>query len=52
MTTRWCQREQVIMIGTEAGELLTPAMAIDGFRRGCLIDASAGMILAMARNRR
>jgi hypothetical protein len=34
------------MIPPEAGDLLTPAMAIDGFRLGCLIDASAGMVLA------
>ena len=34
------------MILPEAGELLTPAMAIDGFRLGCLIDASTGMVLA------
>ena len=26
------------MILPEAGDLLTPAMAIDGFRLGCLID--------------
>jgi hypothetical protein len=34
------------MISPEAGELLMPVMAIDGFRLGCLIDASTGMILA------
>jgi hypothetical protein len=34
------------MILPEADELLTPAMAIDGFRLGCLIDASTGMVLA------
>lgn len=34
------------MILPEAGDLLTPAMAIDGFRFGCLIDASTGMVLA------
>ena len=34
------------MILPEAGDLLTPAMAIDGFRLGCLIDASTGMVLA------
>jgi hypothetical protein len=33
------------MILPEAGELLAPAMAIDGFRLGCLIDASTGMVL-------
>ena len=34
----------------EAAELLTPAMAIDGFRLGCLVDASTGMILASLEN--
>lgn len=34
------------MVLPEAGEFLTPAMAIDGFRLGCLIDASTGMVLA------
>lgn len=34
------------MILPEAGDLLTPAMAIDGFRLGCLIDAATGMVLA------
>lgn len=34
------------MILPEAGEFLAPAMAIDGFRLGCLIDASTGMVLA------
>ncbi len=34
------------MILPEAGDLLTPAMAIDGFRLGCLIDATTGMVLA------
>ena len=34
------------MILPEAGELLMPVMAIDGFRLGCLIDASTGMVLA------
>lgn len=34
------------MILPEAGDLLAPAMAIDGFRLGCLIDASTGMVLA------
>jgi hypothetical protein len=38
------------MILPEAGDLLTPAMAIDGFRLGCLIDASTGMILASVQN--
>jgi len=30
----------------EAGELLAPVRTIEGFRLGCLIDASTGMILA------
>lgn len=34
------------MILPEASDLLTPAMAIDGFRLGCLVDASTGMVLA------
>jgi hypothetical protein len=34
------------MILPEAGELLVPVMAIEGFRLGCLIDASTGMVLA------
>jgi hypothetical protein len=34
------------MILPEAGELLTPLTVIDGFRLGCLIDASTGMVLA------
>jgi len=34
------------MIMPEAGELLAPVMAIEGFRLGCLIDASTGMVLA------
>ena len=38
------------MILPEADELLTPAMAIDGFRLGCLIDASTGMVLASLQN--
>lgn len=38
------------MILPEAGEFLTPAMAIDGFRLGCLIDASTGMVLASVQN--
>lgn len=36
------------MILPEADELLAPVMAIDGFRLGCLIDASTGMVLASA----
>lgn len=38
------------MILPEAGELLMPVMAIDGFRLGCLIDASTGMVLASLPN--
>lgn len=38
------------MMLPEADELLTPAMAIDGFRLGCLVDASTGMILATLEN--
>src|ERR1700742_1695475 len=38
------------MMLPEAAELLTPAMAIDGFRLGCLVDASTGMILASLEN--
>jgi hypothetical protein len=38
------------MILPEAGEFLTPVMAIDGFRFGCLIDASTGMVLASVQN--
>jgi hypothetical protein len=34
----------------EAAELLAPVMAIDGFRLGCLIDASTGMVLASTVN--
>ena len=34
------------MILPEAVEFLAPVMAIDGFRLGCLIDASTGMVLA------
>ena len=34
------------MILPEAGDLLAPATAIDGFRLGCLIDASTGLVLA------
>lgn len=34
------------MILPEAGDLLAPVMAIEGFRLGCLIDASTGMVLA------
>ena len=38
------------MILPEAGELLMPVVAIDGFRLGCLIDASTGMVLASLQN--
>ena len=38
------------MILPEAGEFLVPATAIDGFRLGCLIDASTGMVLASVQN--
>ena len=38
------------MILPEAGELLAPAMAIDGFLLGCLVDASPGMVLASLQN--
>ena len=34
------------MIMPEAVELLAPVMAIVGFRLGCLVDASTGMVLA------
>lgn len=34
----------------EAAELLAPVTAIDGFRLGCVIDASTGMVLASAVN--
>jgi hypothetical protein len=34
------------MILPEAGELLAPVTAIEGFRLGCLVDASTGMVLA------
>jgi hypothetical protein len=34
------------MMLAEADEVLAPIMAIDGFRLGCLIDASTGMLLA------
>jgi hypothetical protein len=34
------------MIVPEADDLLAPALAIDGFRLACLIDASTGMVLA------
>jgi hypothetical protein len=34
------------MILPEAGELLAPVMAIEGFRLSCLVDASTGMVLA------
>jgi hypothetical protein len=39
------------MISPEAGELLMPVMAIDGFRLGCLIDASTGTVLASRQSR-
>jgi hypothetical protein len=38
------------MILPEAGELLMPVTAIDGFRLGCLIDVSTGMVLASLQN--
>lgn len=38
------------MILPEAGEFLVPATAIDGFRLGCLIDASTGMVLGSVQN--
>jgi hypothetical protein len=34
------------MILPAADEILAPVMAIDGFRLGCLIDGSTGMVLA------
>jgi hypothetical protein len=40
------QKGRMCMILPEAGELLAPVMAIEGFRLGCLIDASTGMVLA------
>jgi hypothetical protein len=40
------QKGRVFMILPEAGELLAPVKAIEGFRLGCLIDASTGMVLA------
>jgi hypothetical protein len=40
----------MLMLLPEAGDLLTPATAIDGFRLGCLIDASTGMVLASVQN--
>src|SRR3984957_18526457 len=46
ITMRRYRKGRVLMILPEAGDLLTPAMAIDGFRLGCLIDASTGMVLA------
>ncbi len=39
------------MILPEADELLAPVMAIDGFRLGCLIDGSTGMVLASLESR-
>jgi hypothetical protein len=44
------QKGRVFMILPEAGDLLTPVMAIEGFRLGCLIDASTGMVLSSAQN--
>jgi hypothetical protein len=41
---------KVLMIMPEAGELLTPARAIDGFRLGRLVDASTGMVVAALEN--
>jgi hypothetical protein len=38
------------MILPAADELLAPVMAIDGFRLGCLIDGSTGMVLASLGN--
>jgi hypothetical protein len=38
------------MILPEAVEFLAPVMAIDGFRLGCLIDASTGMVFASVEN--
>lgn len=38
------------MILPAADELLAPVTAIDGFRLGCLIDASTGMVLASKEN--
>ena len=38
------------MILPEADELLAPVMAIEGFRLGCLIDGSTGMVLASLEN--
>jgi hypothetical protein len=38
------------MILPEAVEFLAPVMAIDGFRLGCLIDASTGMVVASVQN--
>ena len=38
------------MILPAADELLVPVTAIDGFRLGCLIDASTGMVLASKEN--
>jgi hypothetical protein len=34
----------------EAAELLAPVTTIDGFRLGCLVDSSTGMVLASAVN--
>lgn len=40
----------MLMILPAADELLAPVMAIDGFRLGCLIDGSTGMVLASVEN--
>jgi hypothetical protein len=50
ITIRRYRKRSVLMMLPEADELLTPAMAIDGFRLGCLVDASTGMILATLEN--
>src|ERR1700722_4703337 len=38
------------MILPEAGELLMPVMAIDGFRLGCPVDSAPGVGLASLQN--
>jgi hypothetical protein len=43
---RLYRKGRVFMILPEAGELLAPVKAIEGFRLGCLVDASTGMVLA------
>jgi hypothetical protein len=40
------RKGRALVILPEAVEFLTPVMAIDGFRLGCLIDASTGMVFA------